>query len=113
MLSVNGVEQEILVGNPRVPAVFGVTNDTDAEAEFALMVSYPAGSQMKPAELADGETTVTVAAGTQGYYFTYTAADRGVVTMGIAAEPGWTYVVNNMTTYIYGDTQWSDSDPVA
>ena len=112
MLSVNGVEQEILVGNPRVPAVFGVTNDTDAEAEFTLMVSYPAGSQMKPAELADGETTVTVAAGTQGYYFTYTAADRGVVTMGIAAEPGWTYVVNNMTTYSYGDTQWSDSDPV-
>ena len=24
----------------------------------------------------------------------------------------WTYVINNMTTYQYGDTQWSDSDPV-
>ena len=115
LLSINGGEGTLLSGgNPRMPVTFSVTNDTEAEAEYTLTVAYPAGNQMNPAELMDYENVAKIEAGSQGYYYTWTAADKGTLTIEISAadDAGWTYVLNNLTTYQYGDTQWSDSDPV-
>jgi len=114
LMSINGGEPELLVSaGSRMPAYFTLTNDGEAAAVYTLTLSYPEGTMENPAALADGETTAALEAGSQGYYYTYTAADRGTVTVAIdAGELGWTYVINNMTSYAYGDTQWSDSDPV-
>ena len=111
-LSINGGAPTLMSGNPRMPVIFTVENSTDAEAEFTLVASYPAGSQMNPAVLVEGENVANIAAGSQGYFYTWTAQNAGELTLEINAEGGWSYVVNNMTTYQYGDNQWSDSDPV-
>ncbi len=101
--------------NPRMPVVFAITGD----GEFNVNFVYPQGSQMNPAELYTDMTNYAgIQAGSQGYYLNWTAPSAGTLTLGIRAEDadwnpmGWTYVVNNLTTYVYGDTQWSDSDPV-
>jgi len=112
-LTINDGTPTPLSGNPRMPVVFSITNEGEAEAEYALAVSYPVGSMSNPAQLVIGENTAAIEAGnTQGYYFTYTAEAAGTLTLTISSEAGWTYVVNNMTSYVYGDIQCSDSDPV-
>ena len=112
-LTINDGTPTLLSGNPRMPVVFSITNEGEAEAEYALAVSYPVGSMSNPAQLVIGENTAAIEAGnTQGYYFTYTAEAAGTLTLTISSEAGWTYVVNNITSYVYGDIQWSDSDPV-
>lgn len=58
-----------------------------------------------------GTYSATVEAGSYGYNYEYTAEADGVVTVTMNDE-NWTYVVNNLTANQYGDTQWSDSDPV-
>jgi len=113
-LTINDGTPTPLSGNPRMPVVFSITNEGEAEAEYALAVSYPVGSMSNPAQLVIGENTAAIEAGnTQGYYFTYTAEKNGVLTLTFSSNvAGWMYVVNNMTINAYGDTQWSDSDPV-
>ena len=41
----------------------------------------------------------------------FVATEDGTLTFSIFAE-NWFYVINNITTGVYGDGQWSDSDPV-
>ena len=70
------------------------------------------GSSDYPEVLTEtGTYSATVEAGSYGYNYEYTAEADGVVTVTMNDE-SWTYVVNNLTSYKYGDTQWSDSDPV-
>ena len=101
-------------GNPRTPYVWSIANDGEAEADYVITIAYPVGSMENPAEAYLGENTATIEAGSQGYYFTYTAWCDSKLVMTIAAEAdaGWTYTINNVTAGTYGDTQWSDSDPV-
>ena len=113
-LTIDGEYYGVLTasGMGRVPATFVVVNDTDEVATFDLKISTPVGNQMNPAELVIGENTASIEAGNnQGYWFTWTAAEDGVLVITMP-EGDWMYVINNMTTYTYGDTQWSDSDPV-
>ena len=112
-LFVNGVSYGTTTGSRWMPQILTITNDTDAAATYELKVAYAVGSMENPATLVLGENVATVAAGTQGYYYTYTAEKEGTLVLEIATDAaGWTYVVNNLTTYAYGDTQWSNSDPV-
>ena len=53
-----------------------------------------------------------IAAGSQGYYYTWTAEEAGILTISMPESIGWTYTINNLTAGTYGDNQWSDSDPV-
>ena len=101
--------------NPRMPVTFAITG----EGEFTVNFTYPEGSYMNPAELYAGMANyATIEAGSQGYYYTWTAPAAGTLTLEFYAqdadwnELGWSYTVNNMTSYVYGDTQWSDSDPI-
>lgn len=69
------------------------------------------GSSDAPFAIEAGTQLATVNEGSQGVYYTYTAPAAGTVDVIMYSE-SWTYVVNNLTSYVYGDTQWSDSDPV-
>ena len=47
--------------------------------------------------------------GAAHYIYTAPADGKVIVTM---LDESWTYTVNNLTAGLYGDAQWSDSDPV-
>lgn len=112
MLSINGGEPVLLERNDRLPATFAITNDGTEEAEYTLVFTFAPGSSMNPAQLVIGENAATVAEGSwEGYLFTWTAETDGKLTITMP-EGDWFYVVNNMTTGIYGDFQYSDADPV-
>jgi len=70
---------------------------------------FPVGSQENPAELVVGENTAEIAAGSQGYFYTWTAAADGELTITMP-EGNWTYVINNLTAGVYGEIQTSDSE---
>lgn len=96
-----------------------VTVDSGAEWNYpgatinlTGVITTPAGSMDNPAALEIGETIVDIAEGSQGYFFTWTAEKAGTLSVEMPADMAWTYVINNLTTGQYGDTQWSDSDPV-
>ena len=108
---INGTSYGMLTGSRWEPAKFTLVNDTDAEATYELKIVVPVGTMDNPAELVMGENTATVAEGAQGYFYTWTAEKDGTLTITMP-EGNWVYAINNLTSYAYGDTQWSDSDPV-
>ncbi|MBO4937763.1 MAG: S-layer homology domain-containing protein [Oscillospiraceae bacterium] len=76
-------------------------------------IVLPEGTMGNPAELVMGENVASVAANSwEGYWYNWTAAEKGELILTFSAEPGWFYTVNNKTTGAYGDGQWNDSDPV-
>ena len=103
------VSTAVASANPRMPVVFAI----DTVGEYTISFVYPVGSASNPAQLVIGENTASIEAGnTQGYYYTWIAAEEGTLTITMPSDMDWTYVINNLTTYQYGDTQCSDSDPV-
>ena len=114
ILSINGENMGVQTAEyPRMPVVFSITNDGEADAEYALAISYPAGTMDNPAQIVLGDNTATIEAGnSQGYFFTYTAQEAGTLTFTISGEAGWVYAINNLTTGKYGDQHWFDDDPV-
>ena len=111
MMSINGGEATLCEGNPRMPYVWTIVNDGTEEAEYVITVAAPVGTMDNPAALVAGENTAELAEGNQGYFFTYTAEQAGELVIQLPAG-NWVYAINNLTTGVYGDTQWSDSDPV-
>ena len=102
------VEMAVASANPRMPVIFAVVGD----GEFGIDFTYPVGNMSNPAELVIGDNTASIEAGNnQGYFFGWTAEEDGtlIITM---PEGDWMYTINNLTSGQYGDTQWSDSDPV-
>lgn len=100
------------MGRP-MPVVFGITNNTGADASYTMTFAYPAGSQMNPAELVLGENTATVAAGASGgYWFSWTAEQAGTLTIAMDPEANWSYQVNNVTTSVSTDVHRSDDETV-
>lgn len=110
-LTANGEVVEVTYGFMRMPSTFTLTNSTAADVEYTLVVSYVLGSANNPAALELGYGCVEMAAGSEGYYLTWTAPATGFFSFEMYSE-NWFYVINNLTTYAYGDSQWSDSDPV-
>ena len=111
ILTANGEVVDVAYGNMmwRMPSTFSITNDTDADVEYALVAVYEAGSMMNPAELTIGETTAIISDNGMGYFYTYTATDYCMFYFAIDSEcANWTYVINNMTSYKYGDICSSD-----
>lgn len=97
------------------PAQFVITNNGSAEATCKVSFAYPVGSSNNPTELVLNKKNVaSIEEGNdQGYYFTYIADYTGTLILEFSSDTGnWMYTVNNMTTYVYGDTQRSDSVPV-
>ena len=115
VLTANGKTVEVTYGTPRMtPSTWNIPNTTEADVEYTLVLTYAVGSMENPYAASLYENVVSVEAGDKdGYYMTYTAEYTGTLVVTISTEAaGWSYVINNNTAYIYGDTQWSDSDPV-
>ena len=85
---------------------------TTAFAANVVAFDLPVGDEHMPADLVMGGNSAEIAENSSGYYYTWTAEQNGTLTLKIVSPDDWTYVVNNLTTSYYGDTQWSDSDPV-
>ena len=84
----------------------------DSEAVLEVTASSPVvGTVDNPVWLVMGDNVATCTAGGQAYYFTWTAEQDGTLVLTMP-EGDWMYAVNNLTTTVYGDTQFSDSDPV-
>ena len=113
-LTVNGEAYEYVPGAPRQsPATFIIVNEGE-EADYALeMIAPPPalGSMENPAELEIGENTAHPGADGMGYHFTWTATADGELTITMSGD-NWTYVINNMTSYAYGENHASNDTPV-
>ena len=98
------------MGRP-MPNVFQIINKEKEDINIKVDAKYPIGHMDNPAELVIGENKATVEAGAQGYFFTWISTGNGILKVTFDEKTDWQYVVNNMTTYEYGDMVWSDSDP--
>lgn len=122
LLSIDGGKPTLLPeGFMMAPVNFQVTNSGVEAKDFVLTLTYPEGSSMNPAELqlADewNPDVVNVAKVAEnswtGYQFNWTATAQGELTITmLTGKVGWSYVINNMTSYAYGDTHSSADDEV-
>ena len=78
-----------------------------------MILSYPLGNMANPDTLVAGTNVAQVGEASEGYFYTWTAPADGVLTLTFSNTVGWFYTINNMTTGVYGDNQYSDSNPVA
>lgn len=101
-----------VVAEGRMPAVFGITNQSNKAAVYKVVFTYPVGHAENPDQLKLGTTTLTQQAASSDYYYTFTAPRAGTLTLKFDAAAQWMYAVDNITQGIYGDAQWSDSDPL-
>ncbi len=101
-----------IVCQGRDPGVFAITNPGEEDGTYKVTLSYPLGWMENPAPLVIGTNTLTQQAGAMDYYYSFTTAKAGKLTLTFDETAQWTYCVNNLTQGIYGDTQWSDSDPL-
>lgn len=101
-----------VVAESRNPARLAIANTGTEAASYEVVFTYPVGHAENPAALALGVNSLTQAAGALDYYYTFTAPRAGAVTVAFDSSAQWVYAVDNVTQGIYGDTQWSDSDPM-
>ena len=92
------------------PIVFKVTNIGTAAASFTASYSYPVGTPENPDTLNLGTSTQEFEAGDAEYVYTWTANDKGTLTVNISGTNGWFYVVNNLTTWQYSDWMYSTDE---
>ena len=89
-----------------------VNLDTEGQATLDVVANLPApGTEENPDTLVMGSNTAVVEADSWGYNYDFVADVTGLLTITMG-EGDWSYVINNMTTYQYGETQFSDSDPL-
>lgn len=101
-----------VVAESRNPARLAIANTGTEAAFYEVVFTYPVGHAENPAALALGVNSLTQAAGALDYYYTFTAPRAGTVTVAFDSSAQWVYALDNVTQGIYGDTQWSDSDPM-
>ena len=111
MMSINGGEPFLVPNMMGMPYSFPITNDGEAEVEYTIHMYYPVGSMSRPEIVESGSHKVSFAEGSEPYYMSWIAEADGEVVISIESTTGWFYVVNNMTSYSYGDNHYSDDDP--
>ena len=110
-LTVNGEDAGSITGSRYMPQILPIQNDTEDVMTLSLVVSYPVGSDSNPDELTEGETTVELKDGSEGYYYEYVAEADGILTVAISGE-SWQYNVNNIGGGHYGEMHWHDDETV-
>ena len=110
----NGVIELTCSGSGMMqPPVFAITNTGTEEASCSVVFAYPLGHQENPAQLALGQTGITLEAGDEdGYSFRWTAQESGSFTITMTEGTAWQYVVNNLTSFVSGELHTSSDDPV-
>ena len=83
-------------------------NNSDEEWVYTLVISIPpapVGSWDNPAELVIGENSCEIEEGSwSGYLYQWVAPFSGELTITMGENvPSWSYQINNLTSYVYGD----------
>lgn len=113
VLTVNGKEYGTLVATGEGPAVFPIENEGEKPAKYELRIAWPVGSYSKPDVLEEGTNVADIPEGSKGYYYNWTAEEDGELTIEVSGDTGLTYVINNLTTGVEGQLQYSDGKPVS
>ena len=96
----------IVSADPRSPVTFAIIG----EGNYRVYFAYPAGHQMNPAAMVLGTNTAAQASDAADYYYSWTAAACGELTITMDAESQWLYSISNLTTGVAGDIHWSDDE---
>lgn len=107
-----GKIQLSVVAAGRMPALFAVSNTGTEDASYTGIFTYPVGHMENPDQLILGTTRLNREAGKFEYCLNYTAPKAGKLVFTFDAAASWCYTVDNQTQQIYGETQFSDSDPL-
>lgn len=73
------------------------------------------GTWGNPEDITAGAYATDIAAGSQGYYYTWTASEAGIATVTMNDTTGWQFSVNGAMadgSSVYGDTHWYNDEPV-
>ena len=100
--------------DPRTPVIIVVGNTGEEAESFTVDMISPLGSMENPEPMTEGLNTATIEEGdTDGYWYSWTAETDIKVTITMDSD-SWMYQVAHISgdNISYGDTQWSDSDPV-
>lgn len=115
VVCINDFEEILVEGgsDPRSIGVFEIVNYDTVAAEYSLTLSFPKGTWDNPDELEIGYNGADVVGDGQPYMYTWTAEKDGYLTISMSSYCyNWTYNINNITTYAYGDLHTSNDDVV-
>ncbi|MBR4071013.1 MAG: hypothetical protein IKK26_00465 [Clostridia bacterium] len=89
------------------------TNPAGTVSVNAIFAKTPDVGEMDNPEVIEiGDHVAEIVEGSQGYYYEWTATEKGTVTITMNDATGWMYSVENLTAGIYGEIHWFDDDPV-
>ena len=83
-----------------------ITNNGNEAVAADMSFTYAVGSDANPAELVIGENTAKPGNGGAGYIYNWIAEEDGELTITMNGE-NWTFVINNMTSYAYGENHFA------
>ena len=83
-----------------------ITNNGNEAVAADMSFTYAVGSDSNPAELVIGENVAKPGNGGAGYVYSWTAEEDGELTITMNGD-NWTFVINNMTAYAYGDNHFA------
>ena len=113
-LYINDVDKGMIGGSRWAPEVRSITNDGEEAEDYFLKAVVPVetavGTMENPDELVIGNNTAT--ASEVGYFYNWIATAEGNLTITITEGESWNYVINNNSSYAYGDIHASDDEPV-
>lgn len=102
---------------PMVPTLLGFTNTGSATETYKVTLTQPKGTRDNPLDLTLGDFTANVAQGNdQGVFYTYTAAEKGNLTITVKQAPKdvqYDIALNNLNTSKYmtlGENATKDAD---
>ncbi len=86
-------------------------HNTGAPKTYTVEFDGVEGSWLHPAQLIVDENKVQQAAGAEDYHYTFTAPKAGTLTVAFDEAANWSYTIDNLTKEVFGQTQYSNSDP--
>jgi len=95
-----------------VDSVFVITNETDKDEACKLSFAYPEGHRKNPLELILGENTAVLEDGNiNGCAFCWTAEATGYLTVTMAEDADWQFLLYNETVGTKGVVHTSKDEP--
>ena len=96
-----------------------ITNKAETAQTYTIEGIVPVGTMDNPEVVTSGEHTAELAAGNQGYYYSYIAEGNGTVNVTVSAADAegnalaTVMGISNLTAYIYNDQTEAGTDSIA
>ncbi len=96
------------------PLLFAITNTAGSEQVYTVEFEIPVGTLENPKQLTLGSHTVSITAGSQGYYYEWKATANGTFTVQMDGS-NWYYQVYNLDSYKVeeGNSRDSSTNPIS